>query len=214
MILIAPMKKTFSALLIATFVAYAAFARQSGQTPEFQAIAIAVPTTEISVPAAQEPIPAPEPEPTAPIVVSTATSTPKTTAVAATPAPTPVATPAPTTTPTPTPDPVPTPAPVVVASKPTGAYKDGTYTGTSVNAYYGSVQVAAVIANGALSDVQILDYPQNARTSKKINAKALPILVSEAIQAQSSSVNAVSGASATSPAFKKSLASALALAKN
>lgn len=209
------MKKTFSALLIATFVAYAAFARQLGQTSEFQPIAIAVPTTEISVPAAPEPIPAPEPEPAAPIVTPTAISTPKTTAVAATPAPTTVSTPPPTPTPTPAPAPTPEPVPTpVVAAKPAGAYKDGTYTGNSVNAYYGSVQVAAVIANGALSDVQILDYPRDARTSQKINAKALPILVSEAIQAQSSSVNAVSGASATSPAFKKSLASALALAKN
>ena len=119
----------------------------------------------------------------------------------------------PTPTPTPTPQPVAIPTPVV-PKKPTGVYKDGTYTGDSVDAYYGNIQVAAVIQNGKLSDVQILDYPRDRRTSQSINGQALPMLISEAIQAQSANINAISGASETSPAFKQSLASALAQAKN
>ncbi len=130
----------------------------------------------------------------------------------ATPKPTPKPTPAPTPKPTPTPISVPTPAPVVV--KPKGKYKDGTYTGNSVDAYYGNVQVQAVISGGKLADINILDYPQDRNTSRYINSQALPMLKDEAIQAQSANIDAVSGASATSPAFIESLSSALSLAKN
>jgi len=123
-----------------------------------------------------------------------------------------VAPPAKTTPkPAPVPKPVPVPAP---APKPQGQYKDGTYTGPSVDAYYGNVQVAAVIQNGKLADVKILDYPQDRRTSQYINGQALPILVQEAISAQNANVDAVSGASESSPAFKQSLSAALVQAKN
>lgn len=103
----------------------------------------------------------------------------------------------------------PTPAPI-----PKGKYADGTYTGRSANAYYGMVQVSAVIQNGALADVKILQYPNDRNTSIRINSQALPILRQEAIRAQSAKIDAVSGASDTSPAFIASLSSALALAKN
>jgi uncharacterized protein with FMN-binding domain len=120
-----------------------------------------------------------------------------------------------TTQPAPAPTPAPKPAPALVpATKPKGQYRDGTYTGDSVDAYYGNIQVAAVIANGKLADVKILDYPQDRRTSQMINGQALPILVSEAVSVQSGNVDAVSGASETSPAFVRSLNSALAQAKN
>jgi len=90
-----------------------------------------------------------------------------------------------------------------------GLFKDGSYTGPSVDAYYGYVQVKAIISGGRLVDVQFLDYPQDRGNSIRINNYALPILKQEAIQAQSANVNAVSGASATSPAFVESLSSAL-----
>lgn len=100
----------------------------------------------------------------------------------------------------------PTPTPI---PKKTGIYNDGQYTGNSADAYYGYVQVKAIITNGRLSDVVFLDYPQDRRTSTQINNYAMPILRQEAIAAQSANVNAVSGASATSPAFVESLTSAL-----
>jgi uncharacterized protein with FMN-binding domain len=103
----------------------------------------------------------------------------------------------------------PTPAP---APKKTGIYNDGTYTGSSENAYYGNVQVQVTIANGMISDVQFLDYPQDRNTSRRINSQAMPILTREAISVQSANVDRVSGASDTSAAFKQSLASALAQA--
>ena len=47
---------------------------------------------------------------------------------------------------------------------PPGLYRDGSYDGDSVNAYFGNVQVEAVIAGGKLTDVKILDYPQDRGT--------------------------------------------------
>jgi uncharacterized protein with FMN-binding domain len=101
------------------------------------------------------------------------------------------------------------PPKVKVATVNNGQFKDGQYTGTSADAYYGYVQVEAIIANGRLTDVVFLDYPQDRNTSVRINSRAMPILRQEAIAAQSANVNGVSGASATSPAFVESLTSAL-----
>jgi len=100
-----------------------------------------------------------------------------------------------------------------MGTKMMGMYRNGEYTGRVADAYYGYVQVKAIITNGKLSDIVILDYPKDAGTSRYINSYALPILKSEAISAQSTNINAVSGASESSPAFMKSLASALIKAK-
>lgn len=94
-----------------------------------------------------------------------------------------------------------------------GIYKDGTFTGAVADAYYGNVQVQVVTQNGKIVDVQFLDYPRSRGTSMSINSYATPILRSEAITAQSAQVDTVSGASATSGAFKQSLASALSQAR-
>lgn len=88
-------------------------------------------------------------------------------------------------------------------------YKNGTYTGDSSNAYYGYVQVKVVISGGQITDVVFLNYPQDRNTSRSINTQAMPILKQEVIQAQSADISGVSGASATSPAFIQSVASAL-----
>lgn len=93
-----------------------------------------------------------------------------------------------------------------------GLYADGTYTGSATDAYYGTVQVKAVIQNGKLATVQFLQYPSDRSTSRYINGQAMPALTTEAIQAQSANVNIVSGATFTSQAFQQSLQSALASA--
>jgi uncharacterized protein with FMN-binding domain len=90
-----------------------------------------------------------------------------------------------------------------------GQYKDGQYTGPRVNAFYGWVQVQAVIQNGEIADVKFLQYPSDRRTSQRINSYAMPYLTNEAIQAQSANVDIVSGATLTSDAFAQSLQSAL-----
>jgi uncharacterized protein with FMN-binding domain len=91
-------------------------------------------------------------------------------------------------------------------------YADGSYTGSVVNAYYGFVQVSVDIAKGKIADVRFLQYPNDRGTSRAINAQAMPVLTSEAVQAQSANVDGVTGASDTSAAFRESLASALAQA--
>lgn len=103
-------------------------------------------------------------------------------------------------------------SPVTTVPKATGQYADGTYTGSIADAYYGNIEVAAVISGGKLADVTILQYPNDRHESVSINQRALPTLTSEAIKAQSANVSGVSGASDTSTAFKQSLVAALSKA--
>ena len=126
--------------------------------------------------------------------------------------PNPISTPvAGTAPPVNTPAAVSTPAPTVEAQ--TGRYKNGAYVGDVADAFYGNIQVKVIISAGKVSDVQFLQYPNDRRTSVFINSQAMPYLKQEAIQAQSARVNGVSGATATSGAFRQSLASALSQAK-
>src|SRR5260221_5843522 len=121
--------------------------------------------------------------------------------------------PATTNVPAPTNPPVPTNPPAPTAT-PTGAYRDGQYTGSVTDAFYGNVQVRAIIQGGKLTDVQWLDYPRDRRTSQEINFQATPWLKQEAIQAQSAQVDFISGATLTSQAFVESLQYALNQAKS
>ncbi len=103
----------------------------------------------------------------------------------------------------------PTLEPTATAPTTAGQYKDGAYTGQSANAFYGIVQVKAIIQGGKLTDVQFLSYPSDRRTSQRINSQAMPWLTQEAVQAQSAQVDLISGATLTSQAFVQSLQSAL-----
>ena len=94
-----------------------------------------------------------------------------------------------------------------------GQYKDGTYSGSSADAYYGNVQVSATISGGKITNIKFLDYPQTHNTSVVINQQAMPYLTQEAIQSQSPNVQIISGATFTSQAFMQSLSSALSQAK-
>lgn len=113
-------------------------------------------------------------------------------------------------TPTPTPTPVPTPAPV---KQNTGKYKNGTYNGSVVDAYYGYVQVQIVVSDGLIADVNILESPSERSKSIGINNRAMPILIQETIAAQSANIDGVSGASYSSPAYAESLSYAIDQAK-
>ena len=117
----------------------------------------------------------------------------------------------PTNTPIP---PTETPIPPTETPQNQGQYKNGVYTGPSVDAFYGMVQVQATVQDGKLTDVQFLDYPHDRRTSQEINAQAMPWLTQEAIQAQSAYINIISGATLTSQAFAQSLYTALNQAAN
>lgn len=95
----------------------------------------------------------------------------------------------------------------------TGQYKDGTYTGSVTDAYYGNVQVSAIVSGGKISSVSFLQYPDTHSESVMINRQAMPYLQQEAIQAQNAQVQIVSGATFTSQAFIQSLSAALSQAK-
>ena len=95
-----------------------------------------------------------------------------------------------------------------------GLFKDGTFKGPEVDAYYGLVQVQATIQSGKLANVQFLEFPSDRRTSVEINNVAVPYLEQEAVQAQSANVDVISGATLTSEAFMMSLQNALDSAKN
>jgi uncharacterized protein with FMN-binding domain len=97
--------------------------------------------------------------------------------------------------------------------KPKGQYKDGSYTGSVQDAFYGNIQVQAVISGGRITNVIFLQFPNDNRTSQYVNSQADPMLTQEAIQVQSAKVDIVSGASASSQAFQASLADALSQAK-
>jgi len=93
-----------------------------------------------------------------------------------------------------------------------GAYKDGSYTGSTEDAFYGNVQVKVTVQNGKIAVVNFLQYPHTHDTSVFINQQAMPLLQQEAIKAQNAHVDVVSGATYTSQAFVQSLSNALSQA--
>jgi uncharacterized protein with FMN-binding domain len=93
------------------------------------------------------------------------------------------------------------------------AYADGTYTGPAVDAYYGLIQIQAIVAGGRLNGIKVLQYPSDRRTSVNINRQALPMLRDEVVSAQSANVDIVTGATLTSEAFIRSIGGALQQAR-
>ena len=85
-------------------------------------------------------------------------------------------------------------------------------TGASIDVGYGLVQVQAVVKGGKLVDVTAVALPNNDNHSARISEQAFPMLVQQALQAQSSNISGISGASYTSYGFVKSLESALSQA--
>src|SRR6185369_9792003 len=86
-------------------------------------------------------------------------------------------------------------------------YKDGKYTGSVEDVFYGNLQVQATISGGKLTDVEFLQYPNDRDTSIEINKTALVYLRQEAIQAQNANVDIVSAATDSSKGFRRSLES-------
>jgi uncharacterized protein with FMN-binding domain len=117
------------------------------------------------------------------------------------------------TVPTPSNLPAATLNPTPVTTPRASQYKDGAFTGSVADAFYGNVQIQVVVSGGKISQVNFLQYPNDQRTSQFINSQAMPLLQQEAISAQSAKVSGVSGASATSGAFVQSLGAALTQAR-
>lgn len=87
---------------------------------------------------------------------------------------------------------------------------DGTFDGPVVFVDYGDVQVRLVVLNGKITDAIALKAP--AGKSKSINDRAIPILRTRTLAAQSDAIQGVSGASYTSYGWYVSLQGALAAA--
>jgi uncharacterized protein with FMN-binding domain len=90
-----------------------------------------------------------------------------------------------------------------------GKLRDGSYDGKPYDAYYGMVQVRAIVQGGQLTSVKVLQFPNHSGTSRSINRQALPLLKSEVLSAQTVRVNIISGATLTSRAYLRSLNGAL-----
>jgi len=82
-------------------------------------------------------------------------------------------------------------------------------TGSAIQTRWGPVQIAATIDNGQLTSVQLLQLPSGDPHSASISQYSGPMLVEQALAAQSANVDGVSGATYTSDGFRRSLQSAL-----
>jgi len=84
-----------------------------------------------------------------------------------------------------------------------------TLAGPVVNTRFGPVQVQITVLDGRLADVAALQLPSGDRRSSSISSRAEPTLRSQALTAQSASIDGVSGATYTSIAYARSLQAAL-----
>ncbi|MGR7023046.1 FMN-binding protein [Geodermatophilus sp. URMC 62] len=114
-------------------------------------------------------------------------------------------------------------ASTVVQAAPVGGTTDGgttggtttdtsgavTVTGPSVDTRWGPVQVQVTVADGVITDVEVVEYPTENGRDRQINAQAVPQLVQETLDAQSADVDMVSGATYTSEGYLESLQGAL-----
>jgi uncharacterized protein with FMN-binding domain len=71
------------------------------------------------------------------------------------------------------------------------------------------VQVQLTVANGSITNVAVVQYPNSNGKDQEINARALPVLIQETLTAQSATIDMVSGATYTSDGYVTSLQSAL-----
>ena len=84
-----------------------------------------------------------------------------------------------------------------------------TYTGDTVMTKYGPVQVKITVSGGKITTSEVLQVPWSGGQDQMINSRAVPILNQEAVDAQSSSIDMVSGATFTSQGYIGSLQSAI-----
>jgi uncharacterized protein with FMN-binding domain len=91
----------------------------------------------------------------------------------------------------------------------TAPSQTATVTGSSTDTRWGPVQVQITVANGEITDVTVVEYPTGNGKDRQINARALPVLVQETLDAQSADIDMVSGATVTSEGYIGSLQSAL-----
>lgn len=97
----------------------------------------------------------------------------------------------------------------VVTAGTNSAAESKTVTGSVAQTEWGPVQVQITVSGSEITDVQVLQYPNENGKDQQINAYALPILTDETLQAQSANIDMVSGATVTSNGYISSLQAAL-----
>jgi uncharacterized protein with FMN-binding domain len=96
------------------------------------------------------------------------------------------------------------------AAAASGVCEGQTIDGPTVDTRWGPVQVEATVsAGGEICDVDAIQSPNDHRRSVQINQNALPILHTQVMQAQSTDINGVSGATVTTRGYVRSLQSIL-----
>jgi FMN-binding domain len=83
-----------------------------------------------------------------------------------------------------------------------------TIDGPVINTRYGPVQVEIHVDGGRIASISALELPSGGR-SGMISSYVEPVLQSEALSAQSASINLISGATYTSIGYARSLQAAL-----
>ena len=94
-------------------------------------------------------------------------------------------------------------------SSTSGSSRATTVTGDVASTQWGPVQVELTVNGGKITGVNVLQYPSGNGRDEEINSYALPILTQETTDAQSASIDMVSGATVTSVGYIQSLQSAL-----
>ncbi len=151
---------------------------------------VAGPTSATSGPPSPAPAASPATRTTAAPHAAATTAPPRATTAAHAP----VATTAPRRTATAAPHPTPTTV---------------TVNGVPADTRYGPVQVQITVTNGRIVRADAIDYPQGSSRDQEINSQAIPQLDQETLQAQSATIDTVSGATYTSDGYRQSLQSAL-----
>ena len=131
--------------------------------------------------------------------------------------------PSPTTEPEPTPSTKGTPKTKITSTSPRGVTTAKphpsssaraprpvqSYLGSVVGTNYGPVQVKITVVGGKLTKSIAAQVPWSGSRDREINSQAVPVLNSEAVRAQSASIDMVSGATFTSEGYIQSLQAAL-----
>lgn len=95
------------------------------------------------------------------------------------------------------------------AGTPTSGAAGTSYAGSTYSSPYGPMQVSITVSGGKITDIRWEQVPQSDGHSYRINSYAAPLLVDQALQAQSATVDGVSGATYTTEGFRTSLQSAI-----
>lgn len=88
-------------------------------------------------------------------------------------------------------------------------FKDGLSSGKPARINYGDLQIQLDMQSGRIEDIVIAQYPLRTPTSERMSKELIPRLVSQALAIQDWDVDAISGATQTSEAFRKALVYAL-----